>query len=150
MTDGIAVGVAGVGDVQDAMAGATVMTEINEFERLGDLRGAGYDVAAVADGVPARTSGDGDAALASGPTVVPTSDLAADLAPYLACGPLTPRFQNGRDTPWQPIPHGGLMEVAVAVNGTPIHAVIDSGAQPFGKLARGGFGASSVGSPRCT
>ena len=43
--------------------------------------------------------------------------------------PLTPRFQNGRDTPWQAIPHGGLMEVAVAVNGTPIHAVIDSGAQ---------------------
>lgn len=43
--------------------------------------------------------------------------------------PLTPRFRNGRDTPWLPIPSGGLMEIPVTVNGTPIHAVIDSGAQ---------------------
>ena len=44
--------------------------------------------------------------------------------------PLEPRFANGRDTPWQPLPErGGLIEMAVAVNGTPIRAVVDSGAQ---------------------
>lgn len=43
--------------------------------------------------------------------------------------PLTPRFANGRDTPWQPIPPGGLIEIEVAVNGAPIHAIVDSGAQ---------------------
>lgn len=44
--------------------------------------------------------------------------------------PLEPHFANGRDTPWQPLPErGGLIEIAVAVNGTPIRAVVDSGAQ---------------------
>lgn len=44
--------------------------------------------------------------------------------------PLEPRFANGRDTPWQPLPErGGLIEIPVVVNGTPIRAVVDSGAQ---------------------
>jgi predicted aspartyl protease len=44
--------------------------------------------------------------------------------------PLEPHFANGRDTPWLPLPErGGLIEIAVAVNGTPIRAVVDSGAQ---------------------
>ena len=44
--------------------------------------------------------------------------------------PLAVRFANGRDTPWLPIPSGGLIEIEVAVNGgQPIHAVVDSGAQ---------------------
>lgn len=44
--------------------------------------------------------------------------------------PLDPRFANGRDTPWQALPkRGGLIEIPVAVNGTPIRAIVDSGAQ---------------------
>ncbi|TAJ74798.1 MAG: hypothetical protein EPO51_01700 [Phenylobacterium sp.] len=44
--------------------------------------------------------------------------------------PLQPRFANGRDTPWLALPErGGLIEIPVAVNGTPIRAVVDSGAQ---------------------
>lgn len=43
--------------------------------------------------------------------------------------PLSTRFANGRDTPWLPIPKGGLMEIEANVNGRAIHAIIDSGAQ---------------------
>lgn len=44
--------------------------------------------------------------------------------------PLEPRFANGRDTPWQDLPaRGGLIEIPVAVNGAPLRAVVDSGAQ---------------------
>ena len=44
--------------------------------------------------------------------------------------PLDARFANGRDTPWQRLPErAGLVEMAVLVNGTPVRAVIDSGAQ---------------------
>lgn len=43
--------------------------------------------------------------------------------------PLATRFANGRDTPWLPIPPGGLIEIAASANGHPIHAVVDSGAQ---------------------
>lgn len=43
--------------------------------------------------------------------------------------PLAVRFANGRDTPWLPIPPGGLIEIEVSVNGRPLHAVVDSGAQ---------------------
>lgn len=44
--------------------------------------------------------------------------------------PLQPRFADGRGTPWLPISgRGGLIELDAAVNGTPIRAVIDSGAQ---------------------
>lgn len=44
--------------------------------------------------------------------------------------PLIPRFANGRDTPWQALPaRGGLIEIPAAVNGAPIRAVVDSGAQ---------------------
>lgn len=44
--------------------------------------------------------------------------------------PLEPHFPNGRDTPWLPLPErGGLIEIAVAVNGAPVRAVVDSGAQ---------------------
>ena len=44
--------------------------------------------------------------------------------------PLDARFANGRDTPWQRLPERpGLVEMTVAVNGTPVRAVIDSGAQ---------------------
>lgn len=44
--------------------------------------------------------------------------------------PLQPRFANGRDTPWQALPAGpGLIEIPVTVNGAPIRAVVDSGAQ---------------------
>jgi predicted aspartyl protease len=44
--------------------------------------------------------------------------------------PLQPRFANRRSTPWQDLPaRGGLIEIPVAVNGTPIRAVVDSGAQ---------------------
>lgn len=44
--------------------------------------------------------------------------------------PLEVRFANGRDTPWLPLPRGGgLIEIPVTVNGTPLRAVVDSGAQ---------------------
>lgn len=44
--------------------------------------------------------------------------------------PLAVHFANGRDTPWQPLPpSGGLIEIPVTVNGTPLRAVVDSGAQ---------------------
>jgi len=44
--------------------------------------------------------------------------------------PLKPRFANGRDTPWQTLPpRGGLIEIAVTVDGHPIRAAVDSGAQ---------------------
>ncbi|WP_068875754.1 MULTISPECIES: pepsin/retropepsin-like aspartic protease family protein [unclassified Phenylobacterium] len=44
--------------------------------------------------------------------------------------PLEPRFANGRDTPWQPLAaRGGLIDIAATVNGAPIRAVVDSGAQ---------------------
>jgi predicted aspartyl protease len=43
--------------------------------------------------------------------------------------PLAPRFANGRDTPWQRVPPGGLIEIEASVNGAPIHAIVDSGAQ---------------------
>ena len=44
--------------------------------------------------------------------------------------PLEPRFANGRDTPWQTLPpRGGLIEIAVTVDGHPIRAAVDSGAQ---------------------
>ncbi len=48
----------------------------------------------------------------------------------LAWPPVEPRFANGRDTPWQALPEqGGLIEIPVTVNGTPVRAVVDSGAQ---------------------
>ena len=50
--------------------------------------------------------------------------------------PLDVRFANGRDTPWEPIPRGGLVEIPAAVNGTPIRAIVDSGAQ-FSAIDRG-------------
>lgn len=51
--------------------------------------------------------------------------------------PLEPQFANGRDTPWQALPaRSGLIEIAVAVNGTPVRAVVDSGAQ-FSAIDRG-------------
>jgi len=44
--------------------------------------------------------------------------------------PLRPVFANGRDTPWLPLPPGGgLIEIAVAVNGAPVRAIVDTGAQ---------------------
>lgn len=44
--------------------------------------------------------------------------------------PLAPRFDNGRQTPWLPLPeHGGLIDIAASANGVPIRAVVDSGAQ---------------------
>lgn len=44
--------------------------------------------------------------------------------------PLDVRFANGRDTPWQRLPErAGVVEMAVRVNGAPVRAVIDSGAQ---------------------
>lgn len=43
--------------------------------------------------------------------------------------PLEPRFANGRDTPWQRLPQGGVIEIDATVKGTPIRAVVDSGAQ---------------------
>jgi predicted aspartyl protease len=44
--------------------------------------------------------------------------------------PLNPRFADGRATPWLPLtPRPRLIEIAVAVNGTPIRAIVDSGAQ---------------------
>jgi predicted aspartyl protease len=43
--------------------------------------------------------------------------------------PLTPRFANGRDTPWQRLPPGGLIEIDAHVGAAPIRAVVDSGAQ---------------------
>jgi predicted aspartyl protease len=44
--------------------------------------------------------------------------------------PLRPRFAGGRPTPWLPLPpRGGLAEIDVAVNGTPLRAVVDTGAQ---------------------
>ncbi|HEX7885405.1 MAG TPA: retropepsin-like aspartic protease [Phenylobacterium sp.] len=51
--------------------------------------------------------------------------------------PLELRFANGRDTPWQPLPEpGGLIDIAVSVNGAPVRAVVDSGAQ-FSAIDRG-------------
>jgi len=51
--------------------------------------------------------------------------------------PLNPRFADGRATPWLPLMgRGGLIEIDVVVNGTPIRAVIDSGAQ-FSAIDRG-------------
>jgi hypothetical protein len=44
--------------------------------------------------------------------------------------PLAVSFANGRDTPWQPLPaRAGLLEIAASVNGVPVRAVVDSGAQ---------------------
>jgi predicted aspartyl protease len=43
--------------------------------------------------------------------------------------PLSPHFANGRDTPWQRIPPGGLIDIEASVNGAPIRAIVDSGAQ---------------------
>jgi predicted aspartyl protease len=44
--------------------------------------------------------------------------------------PLDVRFANGRDTPWLALPkRAGLVEIAATVNGAPIRAVVDSGAQ---------------------
>ncbi|WP_296594810.1 aspartyl protease family protein [Phenylobacterium sp.] len=44
--------------------------------------------------------------------------------------PVEPRFADGRQTPWLPLPeHGGLIDVAASVNGVAIRAVVDSGAQ---------------------
>lgn len=44
--------------------------------------------------------------------------------------PVAPRFDNGRQTPWLPLPeHGGLIDIAASANGVPIRAVVDSGAQ---------------------
>ena len=43
---------------------------------------------------------------------------------------LAVRFANGRDTPWQRLPERpGLVEIAASVNGTPVRALVDSGAQ---------------------
>ena len=40
------------------------------------------------------------------------------------------RLTNGRDTPWMAMsPGGGLIDLTVAVNGAPIRAIVDSGAQ---------------------
>jgi len=51
--------------------------------------------------------------------------------------PLEPRFADGRQTPWLPLaPGAGLIEIAVTVNGRPIRAVVDSGAQ-FSAIDRG-------------
>jgi predicted aspartyl protease len=51
--------------------------------------------------------------------------------------PLQPRFANRRGTPWLPLrERGGLIDIAVTVNGTPIRAVVDSGAQ-FSAIDRG-------------
>lgn len=51
--------------------------------------------------------------------------------------PLRPRFADGRQTPWLPLPeHGGLIDIAATVNGAPIRAVVDSGAQ-FSAIDRG-------------
>ena len=62
--------------------------------------------------------------------------------------PLQPRFANGRATPWLPLQGGGgLIELDVAVNGTAIRAVIDSGAQ-FSAIDRGM--AEALGLPRIT
>lgn len=53
--------------------------------------------------------------------------LVRDRLPWPSPGP---RFANGRDTPWQPLPErGGLIEIPVSVNGVPLRAVVDSGAQ---------------------
>lgn len=44
--------------------------------------------------------------------------------------PLEPRFANGRDTPWLPLPtRGGLIDIPARVNGAEVRAVVDSGAQ---------------------
>ena len=44
--------------------------------------------------------------------------------------PLEVRFANGLGTPWQPLPERpGLVEIATAVNGAPVRALVDSGAQ---------------------
>lgn len=51
--------------------------------------------------------------------------------------PLQPRFADGRATPWLPMTPGGeLLEIAVAVNGQPVRAVVDTGAQ-FSAIDRG-------------
>ena len=60
--------------------------------------------------------------------------------------PLEPRFANGRDTPWLRLPEqGGLIDIPVTVNGAPIRAVVDSGAQ-FSAIDRGL--ADKLGLPR--
>lgn len=44
--------------------------------------------------------------------------------------PLEPHFANGRYTPWLPFPAPGrLIDIPASVNGTPVRAVVDSGAQ---------------------
>jgi predicted aspartyl protease len=44
--------------------------------------------------------------------------------------PLEPRFADGRATPWLPLPpRPRLIEIAVQVNGAPVRAIVDSGAQ---------------------
>ena len=50
--------------------------------------------------------------------------------------PLEPKFDNGRDTPWRKLPPGGVIEIDATVNGAPIRAVVDSGAQ-FSAIDRG-------------
>lgn len=50
--------------------------------------------------------------------------------------PVAVRFTNGRDTPWQAIPRGGLVEIPATVGQTPIRAIVDSGAQ-FSAIDRG-------------
>ncbi len=44
--------------------------------------------------------------------------------------PLEVRFATGQATPWIPLPLGAeLIEIPVRVNGTPVRAIVDSGAQ---------------------
>lgn len=52
--------------------------------------------------------------------------LIRDRLPWPA---LKPQFANGRDTPWQTLPPGGVIEIDATVNGAPVRAVVDSGAQ---------------------
>ena len=53
--------------------------------------------------------------------------LVRDRLPWPA---LEPAFANGRDTPWQRLPvRPGLVEITASVNGTPVRALVDSGAQ---------------------
>ncbi|MBL8554090.1 MAG: aspartyl protease family protein [Phenylobacterium sp.] len=60
--------------------------------------------------------------------------------------PLRPRFANGRSTPWLPLPsRAGLVEIDVAVNGAPLRAVVDTGAQ-FSAIDRAT--AARLGLPR--
>lgn len=50
--------------------------------------------------------------------------------------PLKVAFDTGGMTPWIPIGRRGLIEIPASVNGTPIRAVVDSGAQ-FSAIDRG-------------